>query len=580
MDQTAEIKARLPIEQLVGQYCQLKKKGRNFICLCPFHQDSNPSLLVSPDKGIAYCFACQTGGDIFSFYQSIEKVDFRQALQDLAEKAGVVLETSAPVDAVKKDEKERARACLEAAKDFYIDQLKKSEIAMKYLKERGMTDESLKEFEIGFAPDSFSDTYQYLLKKGFSKSEIVLSSLGIQKDLSDGKMYDRFRNRIMFPIFDSQNRIAGFGGRTIGEDDAKYINSSDSPIYHKSEVLFALPKAKDAIREKGKVILVEGYFDVVSCHQIGVKNVVAVSGTALTQQHAKVLKRQAETVILCLDQDRAGKDAAERAFFTLVPEDFQVQVVTIPAKDPDEAAKKEPGLLKHLLENGGVSYIDSVLDELSTGDVQTADGKRNFLKRVLPLLSALKSSVERSHFLSRAASALQITEKTLEEDIRTFNAQPSPAVASESAKAEKKDVFSRMFIALGLLFSYPNLRHLVSELIEPESGIEKEMYLALKNSEDPKSLSIDQIAMDELDREKIYILLLYCEHHGFTDWSENMASKEIHHHCMLANQEVLKSQQIAITKQIREARKEGRTAEEAQLSLQYQKVLKLMNIAK
>ena len=301
MDPTLEIKAKLPIEELVGQYCQLKKKGRGFVCLCPFHQDKHPSMQVSPDKGIAYCFACSKGGDIFSFYQEIENVDFRQALKDLGEKTGVKVEGLKVDTPVQKDHKVRIRECLQAAQKYFAANIKDHEAAKAYLQKRDISQEQIAQFGMGVAQDSFSDTYQYLLKAGFSRKEIVDASLGIQKDLSDQKIYDRFRNRLMFPIHDGNGEIVGFGGRTLGDDDAKYINTGDTPLYNKSTVLYGLHYAKEAIRKHKKVVLVEGYFDVLACHKIGSTNTVAVSGTALTEQHVKILKRYAETVVLCLD---------------------------------------------------------------------------------------------------------------------------------------------------------------------------------------------------------------------------------------------------------------------------------------
>ena len=206
MDTVAEIKMRLPIEQLVAQYAQLTKKGRNFVCLCPFHNDSKPSLLVSPDKGIAYCFACRSGGDIFSFYQKIENVDFPQAIRELAEKTGVRVEERVGAAAPKKDEKERARECVNAALRFYRDQLKVTPAALEYLKKRAVSAEQIEQFQIGAAPDSFSATYEHLLKDGFSRKEILAAGLGIQRELQEERIYDRFRNRLMFPIFDPLDR--------------------------------------------------------------------------------------------------------------------------------------------------------------------------------------------------------------------------------------------------------------------------------------------------------------------------------------------------------------------------------------
>ena len=353
MDAVSEIKARLPIDELVGSYCQLQKKGKQFLALCPFHNDTKPSLTVSPDKGIAYCFACSSGGDIFSFYQQIEGVDFVQALKDLAEKTGVDLPKRSAEPCIKKDEKESIRNCLEKALEFYRSQLNENENAKKYMEARKMGKDMIDKFEIGYAPDSFDATYSYLLKAGHSRSEIVKAGLGIQKELQEERIYDRFRNRIVFPIRDHNGHLIGFGGRTIGNDDAKYINSPDGPLYNKSIALFGINLAKESIRKSKNVVLVEGYFDVTAFHRIGIENVVAVSGIALTEQHVNILKRYTDKVTLCLDNDASGIQAAERAYMLCKARELNVKTLILPAgKDPDECVTLVPDDLKKALEEG------------------------------------------------------------------------------------------------------------------------------------------------------------------------------------------------------------------------------------
>ena len=583
MDPTLEIKARLPIEELVGQYCQLKKKGRGFVCLCPFHQDTHPSMQVSPDKGIAYCFACSSGGDIFSFYQKIEGVDFRQALKDLGEKTGVKVEGLATETPAKKDHKDRIRECLLAAEKFYAKMLNASTSAKAYLSKRAVSEELQKEFSLGLAPDSFSDTYEHLLKAGFSRKEIVDASLGIQKDLSEGKIYDRFRNRIMFPISDGNGQIIGFGGRTLGDDDAKYINSGETPLYNKSVALYGLHLAKDAIRESKKVILVEGYFDVLACHRIGIRNTVAVSGTALTEQHVKILKRHAETVVLCLDQDRAGQQAAERAFLLCAEAELPVHAVTLEEKDPDDAAMSDPEGLKTILESGGTPYLDLVIEKLQEGDLSSTEGKRDALMALLPLLQALASSVERDHYTAKVASLLQTTEMALKEDLEKLKNQttllrPLP----DTAKQEKEEAsgFSSTEIALGIFLLFPTLKTLLSELIEPQEEFCKVLYEALKDIPDVKELTLDMLTVSEEWKERAAILMLYCEEHGFSQWSQSLAEREIRKNCAVSNREILREKQREIARKLQIARKEGNASEETKLSLQYQKVLKLAQIAK
>lgn len=582
VDPTLEIKAKLPIEELVAQYCQLKKQGRGFVCVCPFHNDKHPSMQVSPDKGIAYCFACNSGGDIFSFYQKIENVDFRQALKDLGERTGVKVEGIRTDTPVQKDHKERIRDCLNAAHKFYREQLQKNDSAKRYLMQRKITDEQVEQFGLGVAPDSFNETYEHLLKAGFSRKEIVDASLGIQKDLSEGKIYDRFRNRLMFPIHDGGGELVGFGGRTLGEDDAKYINSGETPLYNKSVILYGLHHAKEAIRNTKKVVLVEGYFDVLACHKHGIDNAIAVSGTALTEQHVKILKRYCETVVLCLDQDPAGKKAAERSYLLCAEVGLPVHAVALTEKDPDDAATKDPEGFKNTMEEGGRPYLDLVIADLQENDTSSAEGKRAALSTLLPLLEALQSSVERGHYIGKVASLLSTTEVALKEDIEQHKAATpvlSVATPEELPPEESPEGFSRTEISLGLFLLFPSLRSEISELIEPESPFAAALYAAIKDAPDVPNLTVDMLTIPEEFAEKVSILLMYCEHHRFSDWNESMAQRELIKNCKQANQELLRAKQVEIAKKLQKAQQEGNSAEEAQLATQYSQVLKLAQMA-
>ena len=581
MDSVAEIKMRLPIEQLVGQYCQLTKKGRNFVCLCPFHNDSHPSFLVSPDKSIAYCFACRSGGDIFSFYQKIEGCDFPQAIRELAEKTGVKLEERAMANAPKKDEKDRARECVQAALRFYRDHLKKSPVALEYLKKRAIPEEQIAQFEIGVAPDSFSATYEELLKQGYSRKEILGAGLGVQRELQEERIYDRFRNRLMFPIHDAQGALIGFGGRTLADDDAKYINSSDGILFHKSNVLYGMHHAKDAIRERGRALLVEGYFDVLACHRVGATHAVATCGTALTEQHVKLLKRYAETVTLCLDSDRAGQDAMERAFLLLSANGMHVEAVMLPEKDPADTLQSDPALLKTLLTSPAPPYLETVLLQMRSLDLSAALPRREALRHLLTLFNALQSSVERRDYIAKAAAVFQTTEGALQEDLsRVSMAPPShiPAIKQSSA-LDSRDLFSALEITLGLFLCYPQLRHLLPELIEPEEGMPAILYAALKNAPPGAALTAADLPLPAEHRERVSVLALYCEEHAFDDWAESLAVREVRKHCKRANRDLLHAKQQEITRRLLEARKEGRPLDEVQLLNQYQQVLKLMKMA-
>ena len=572
MDPVVEIKARLPIEELVRQYCALQKKGRNFVCLCPFHNDKHPSMLVSPDKGIAYCFPCQKGGDIFSFYQLIEGVDFPQALKDLAEKAGVQL-PEAPSSTLPKDEKERLRASLEGALASYQANLRASPQTLEYLRSRGVTDGEIVSFELGLATSGASDLYEALLKKGYSRGEIITAGLAMQRDLSPDRPIDRFRNRLMFPIRDTLGRLIGFGGRTLGDDDAKYMNSAETPLYRKASVLYGFSLAKDAIRERKRAVLVEGYFDVLACHRVGVTEAVAACGTALTEEHARLLRRHADTVVLCLDQDPAGRAAAERAFGVLAGEGILVQAVVLPEKDPADLALHDPASLRSHLEEKAVPYIDHVIAELRTLDIVSGAGKRTALQRLLPLLAALPTAVERSHYQAAAAAALGVPEAAVEEDLRRMRTQervarpPAPALP-------QKNLFDSAEIALGFFLSFPQFRAMLPELIPPADGMAAALYQALKDAPEGE-WSIADLAIPEEHRERVRVLGLYCEQHGFAAISESLAIRELKKNCRNANREFLQVKIQQIAAKMRDAGKQGDAQESALLRTEFEEVLKL-----
>ncbi len=585
MDSVSEIKTRLPIEDLVAQYCKIEKKGRSFKALCPFHNDKKPSFLISPDKGIAYCFACQKGGDIFSFYQLIEGVDFPQAIRDLAERTGVELPKQGPVQGPKKDERERMRDCLQAALSFYVKNLAASPETTAYLAKRGMTPEEIRALELGLAPAGFTATYDHLLKDGFSKTEILGCGLAAQKDLADQRPYDRFRERLMIPIRDQQGRLIGFGGRAMRADDpAKYINTSETPLYHKSDVLFGLPEARDAIRQTRRVVLVEGYFDVFACRRVGVQNAVACCGTALTEEHARFLKRHVDQVVLCLDSDRAGKDAAERAFLILAAHDLQVQAVTLPEKDPADLALDQPDLLRQILSDGGVPYIDLVLQEIAALNLADPTVRRAALHRLLPLIQAVSSAVERSRLVARAAAVLGTVETALEQDLRAANQSPAQRrPAADVGPAESHPACTKAELALLLFVLYPQFLHELKELIPPEAGLGAALYTKLQEkaaAPGAADVSVDALGLETADLERLKILLLYWEEKGFAGWNDSTAAREIRAHCQRANQETILSSKLPdIAKRLREATKGGHLAEVEQLKTQVTQAAKLARTA-
>lgn len=583
LDPVSEIKARLPIEDLVAQYCKVEKKGRSFKALCPFHNDKKPSFLISPDKGIAYCFACQKGGDIFSVYQLLEGVDFPQAIRDLADKVGLELpkhESAAPV--IKKDERERMRDCLESALSFYRKALAASAETMAYLEKRGMSAAEIETLQLGYAPAGYTTTYDHLLKEGFSKTEITSAGLAIQKDLSDQRPYDRFRERLMIAIRDPQGRLIGFGGRAMRSDDpAKYINTPETPLYRKSEVLFGADSAREAIREKRSVILVEGYFDVFACKRVGLANTVACCGTALTEEHARYLKRHVDTVMLCLDSDRAGREAAERAFLVLAAQDIQVMALTLPEKDPADLALEQPDLLKQLLSDGGLPYVDLVLDEIGRQNLTDPSTRRAALHRLIPLIDAVPSAVERKRLTAAAAAALGTVETALEHDIRAAKqAAPRRPLVAAPEPTESHPTCTKAELALLLFVLYPTFLRELKELIRPEEGMAAALYDKLAALEATQTLDVESLQLEPADLERLKILLLYWEDKGFSGWNDSTAAREIRAHCQRANQETILGKKLPdIAKRLREATKGGHMAEEEQLKTQVSQAAKLAKIS-
>jgi DNA primase len=581
MDSVAEIKARLPIDELVRQYCQLQKKGRNFVCLCPFHNDSRPSFLVSPDKGIGYCFACNSGGDIFSFYQKIEGVDFPQALKELAEKAGIVLPERSEQSALPRDEKERMRAALDAAAQFYRVKLQSSPDVRGYLHKRGVTDAEIELFEVGMAPEGRSTLYDHLLKSGFSRSEITGAGLASQRDLQDAPALDRFHHRVMFPIRDLQGRMIGFGGRTLGNDDAKYLNSAETPLYRKSAVLYGIHQAKEAMRELKRAVIVEGYFDVLACRRVGVSEVVATCGTALTEEHGRLLKRYVDDAVLCMDQDPAGRAAADKAFVTLSSQGMAVLGATTGAtKDPADAALEDADGLRTSLTTGACPYIDQVLATLSSDAMSSAAGKRAAMERLLPLLGALPTAVERSHYVSAVAAVIGSTESAVEEDLARFRSDDRPVrQAPAVVPPPSASLFAPAEIALGFLISSPRLLHLLPELIPPEEGMAAALYEALRQVDAAQPFSLDDLQVPEEYRERVRVLQLFCEQHGFHALSESLAVREARKNCKQANHVYLQKKMHEIASQLRLAGAEGRQGDRALLQSQFEQIQKLARMA-
>ena len=333
-DEIDLIRTRINILDLVSQRTALKKAGRSFKALCPFHDDRNPSMTVNPELGRYKCWSCGASGDIFNWVMETQKVDFPEALRLLADQAGVELKAGKRDSGESKSQKAAQEEIMRAAQSFFVKQLQLSAFAKTYAAQRGLTDEVLEAWGIGYSPDEGSALAVTLKKQGFSLA--LAQELFLVRDDGSGGYYDMFRGRLMIPIADERGRIVAFGGRIIGAGQPKYINSSDTPIYHKSDLLFGMDKAKEAISKKGHAVLVEGYMDVIACHRAGMNEAVASLGTALTPQQVRLMKRWAGQVVVLYDRDEAGQKAAEKACEMIAEEGMIARVALPPAgQDPD-----------------------------------------------------------------------------------------------------------------------------------------------------------------------------------------------------------------------------------------------------
>lgn len=426
-NEVQEIKDRLKIEDVVSQYVQLKKTGRSLKGLCPFHNEKTPSFVVSPERQIAYCFGCNKGGDIFAFIQEVEGMDFVDALKTLADRAGVELEERRVQQRPRAtgDAKEQLLKVSEAAAAFYEHRMWNTEDGKKvleYLYRRGLTDASIRTFRIGFAPDSYEETYTFLLKKGFTKKTLVAAGLALTKETTVEKIYDRFRGRLMFPIWDNLGRIVAFGGRVLSKDqEPKYVNSPESAIYHKSNVLYGFYQAKGLLKEKREAIIAEGYFDVIAAHQAGVLNTVAPCGTALAARQLRLLKPFVSTIALAFDNDFAGQEAARRAYEIAQEFDLSVTMVVIPdGKDPADYVRDHGDGFARLVREAQ-PYGDFFYRELlGTYGTEELSAKKKILHEFLPFFSFMKSSVEKDAYVRRLALDLDLKEVQIYDEIKNF----------------------------------------------------------------------------------------------------------------------------------------------------------------
>lgn len=417
MDAAEEVKNRLDIVEVISSYIPLKKSGRNYSALCPFHTEKTPSFMVTAERQVYKCFGCGEGGDVFSFVEKMEGWDFKETLVELAKRAGVEIKEFKKSE--KSDLSERLISVNKLALKFYSHLLLKHKLgegARKYLTARGIKKESLVKYGLGYAPRGWENVFAFLKKRGLADADLAASGLVIAR--AGGKtFYDRFRGRIIFPIRDNRGEVVGFSGRVIGgetgkdqlREEPKYVNSPETPIFHKGSLLFGLDVAKDAIRRREYVVLVEGEFDVISLYQAGVENVVASKGTALTERQIAQIKRLTENVALCFDTDVAGDAASRRGIELMDAAGMNIKVIRLGKfKDPDEFVRANAKGFKKAIRDA-VNVYDYFIESASKRyNLASSIGKKNFGREILPVISRISDEVMRAHYLTRISSLLSV----------------------------------------------------------------------------------------------------------------------------------------------------------------------------
>jgi DNA primase len=506
-DTVQQIKDRLSIVDVVGQYVKLERSGSALRARCPFHAEKTPSFFVSPDRGTYHCFGCSVGGDIFSFVEAIEGLDFKGALKVLAEKAGVELVYERGTKEAR-DERERLFELVEAATIFYTGKLTPE--AKKYLKDRGMEDGTIQQFRIGYAGDKWTDLCDHLKAKKFSEKEMLDAGVAVKGEKGSR---DKFRNRILFPIADSAGRIVGFSGRIFGEnaspDAPKYLNSPETPLFHKSRILFGFDKAKLAIRKHNFAVLVEGQMDLLASHQAGWPNTVAVSGTAFTQEHAQMLKRLSDNIVLALDADQAGIKAAGRAARAALQGGLNVKVAQLPSGlDPADLILKEGPEPWRAAIRDSKEIITFLLDVLQEHLKDEGKFRRAVETVVLPYLADVQSPIERDAYMKEIAKRLGVSDSAVASAYASVPKVPvtqKPAAAAKK-EPEKLDGFARAQQAYAMLLWQRSLPRQAFDIAKFEADLKdavgEDAYVILEKLPEKEREAMRFMAEDLYGRSK------------------------------------------------------------------------------
>jgi DNA primase len=416
------VKQQADIVRIIGEYVRLKKSGPNFTGLCPFHSEKTPSFSVSQTKQFYYCFGCHAGGDVFKFVMEMEKTTFPESVRAVAEKCGIAIPRAKERTPEERQQNQQRTSLVELHREaaaFFVQQLNgtpEGRAAKAYLLDRGLDSEAMERFGIGFAPSGGEAFFRAFQRK---YPEKVLETSGLFSRDQNGRLFDRFRRRVMFPIANDSGKIVAFGGRALGDDLPKYLNSPETPIYTKSNILYHLDRAKEALRQSDFAVLVEGYMDAIAVARAGISNVVASCGTSLTEPQVKLLNRFTRRIIVNYDPDTAGQAATERSLTLLLEQGAEVKVLALPGgKDPDSFIRSEGSAAYTKLLKEAPPYVDYLIARARKMDMSTAEGKLRAVNFLLPYVQRIPDRILRSEWATRIAQQLRIEEPVLRESMR------------------------------------------------------------------------------------------------------------------------------------------------------------------
>ena len=495
MSTVDEVKQKLDIVEVIGQYAKLTKAGRNFKAVCPFHNEKTPSFYVFPERQSWHCFgACATGGDVFTFVMKKEGVEFGEALRMLADKAGVTLPSKIEAGP-RKDEKDKLFEVNEAAVQYYHNLLVNSsagEYAKNYLLGRGLTVKTIGDFQLGISPDGWEKLLTYLKEKNFSENEMMDAGLIVKNE--DGRIRDRFHNRLMFPIRDARGRTIAFSGREMDGSQPKYMNSPQTAVFDKSGTIYGLDMAAAAIRSKDMAVIVEGYMDVIMAHQYGYNNVVASMGTAITEKHINILKKLTKNIALALDPDKAGEEAMTHSVDYENTAEVEIEIVKLPAdEDPDEVIKRDSKIWEAAVANASPLAEYMVNFTASKYDLTKIMEKSKLISQLLPTIAKVENNLRRDRWIRTLSKLTKIDYNVIEGQLKKSligTHANKPLHRSNLVPADTIGYIAREEYCIALLVQYPELKKQDEGLIPDyfQSIVNRELYCACLATDDTMAL--------------------------------------------------------------------------------------------